>query len=312
METGLTTTTQPRLARIDQNPAAVYLAGLSEGSRRTMRHALDSVAAMIDPGADAMTLSWPALRYQHVAAIRSRLAEQYAPATVNKRLSAVRGVLKAAWRLGLMTAETYHRAVDVANVKGERLPAGRALSKGELAALFGACAADAVGVRDAAMLAVLYCGGLRRAELVALDFADFEPESGALDVRRGKRNKQRTVYVTNGALVALGRWLELRGAEPGALFCGVAQGGRLQRGRLTSQTVYDVLRKLATRAGLGHVTPHDLRRTFVGDLLDAGADLSTVQRLAGHADPNTTARYDRRPERAKADAAARLEAPFSP
>ena len=64
------------------------------------------------------------------------------------------------------------------------------------------------------------------------------------------------------------------------------------------------------RAGLEHVTPHDLRRSFVTHLLDAGNDLSVVRDLAGHADLQTTARYDRRGERAQEAAAATLAVPY--
>lgn len=59
------------------------------------------------------------------------MAEQFAPATTNKALSAVRGVLKAAWRLGLIDTDAYQRATDVDGVRGSRLPAGRALGSGE-------------------------------------------------------------------------------------------------------------------------------------------------------------------------------------
>lgn len=107
---------------------------------------------------DALTLPWPQLRYQHTQAVRRRLAERYHPATVNKSLAAVRGVLKEAWRIGFIQAADYHRAVALRGVSAHTLPLGRALSAGEIRALFVTCAADRspAGARDAAMLAVLY------------------------------------------------------------------------------------------------------------------------------------------------------------
>ena len=136
-----------------RNPAAVYLASLGAGSRRMMRRALDLVAEVASGGrADAETLPWHGLRYQHTAAIRAALADRFAPATTNKALAALRGVLREAWRLGLLSAEEHARAADLKGVKGVRLPAGRGLSAGEIRALFLACAADPVpeGARDAA------------------------------------------------------------------------------------------------------------------------------------------------------------------
>lgn len=299
----------------DRHPAAVYLARLAPGSRRTMREALDTIAALLTSGrCDAETINWAALRYQHTAATRAALAAKYKPATANKMLAALRGVLREAWRLGLVGAEEYHRAVDVPAVRGETLPSGRALGAGEVRALFGACRADKTpaGARDAALLAVLYGAGLRRSEAVALDVADYDPESGALSIRNGKGRKDRIAYATNGAAEALAAWLSHRGEVEGPLFVPVVRGGQVLRvDRLTGQAVLYVLRKRAKKAGVAHFSPHDMRRTYIGDLLDAGADISTVQQLAGHSNVGTTARYDRRGERAKRKASEMLHVPYA-
>lgn len=101
-----------------------------------------------------------------------------------------------------------------------------------------------------------------------------------------------------GALDALSDWLSARGMEPGPLFLPVNKAGKIGTKRLTNQAIYNMLRKRALEAGLTRFSPHDLRRTFVSDLLDAGADIATVAKMAGHASMQTTARYDRRPEEA--------------
>jgi site-specific recombinase XerD len=298
----------------DRNPALIYLAGLnSEQSRRTMCQALDAIATLVSDGrADILTLPWAALRFQHTAAIRAALAERYAPTTVNKMLAALRGVLKAAWRLGQMSAEDYQRATAVEGVRGETLPAGRAITPGELSALMDICTNDqsAAGARDAAMIALLYSCGLRRAEVVALDLEDYDAGAGTLTIR-GKGNKERLAHVVGGAADALADWLLIRGDEPGPLFWPVGKGKHLKHSeRLTTQAVYYILQERARQAGVKEVSPHDFRRTFVGDLLDAGADIAVVQKLAGHANVTTTARYDRRPEEARRKAAELLHVPY--
>ncbi len=296
----------------DRHPAAVYLARLAPGSRRTMRGALDTVASILTSGAaDALTLPWHLLRYQHTAAVRAALAERYAPATANKTLAALRGVLLEAWRLGLIPADEYHRAADLPAVRGSTLPSGRALTREELRALFAACAdGTPAGARDAALLAALYGGGLRRSEVVALTLADYEPHTGALTVRHGKGEKARIVYVTGGGGQALAAWCMTRGEAVGAFFCPVARNGAITVRAMTDQAVLAILTRRAATAGVAHFSPHDLRRTFISDLLDNGADIATVQKLAGHASVTTTGRYDRRGEAAKRKAAGLLDVPY--
>lgn len=295
------------------NPAAVFLARLSAGSRRTMGQALRTVAAIVaGEGADPLAVPWHALGYGHAQAIRAAVVARYSsPASANKHLAALRGVLREAWRLGLMSEEARKRASDFALVRGSRTLRGRALSAGEVRAIFAACdSASPLGARDAALLAVLYGCGLRRAEVAALQLAAFDAEAGTLRVL-GKGNKERISPVPAGARAHLARWLEVRGAEAGPLFVALHKSGAMlaEARAMTPQAVLVALRRIAAAAGVARFSPHDLRRSFVSDLLDAGADLSTVQGLAGHASPATTALYDRRGEHARRRASDLLHVP---
>ena len=101
--------------------------------------------------------------------------------------------------------------------------------------------------------------------------------------------------------------MEPRGDSAGPLFCPIDRRGNLRLGHtLSGEAIRQILSRRTRASGLPAISPHDLRRTYAGDLLDAGADLPAVQQLMGHASPSTTSRYDRRGDRARRSAAERL------
>jgi len=330
-----------------RTPAGAYLARLGPSSRRVMHASLVTLAHLSGVGRIAsidtmqqwpFIYPWHRLRYAHTLALRERLQQPIfrprapgargrppvdvlAPATIQRHLAALTGVLKECWRLELMGVEDYHRAIDLPPVRGERAPAGRALTPGEIHALLATCAADPrpIGRRDQAVIAILYGGGLRRSEVTALELGDYDPASGAVTIRAAKGNKDRTAYLPCGARETLAVWLRLRASAPQPqlrpdqpqrpLF--VSFHNEAMTGRpFDEESLHAMLAQRCLQAGVAPCRPHDLRRTFIGDLLTAGVDIAIVQRLVGHADPGTTTRYDRRPDAAKARAVERLHVPF--
>lgn len=301
----------PGRLRADQNPVRVYLMSLSAAKARpTMEYALRRAAKILVPEArrpEIEQLPWHELRYQHIEALRTALKDGGSAATANLVLTAVRQVLLRCRRLGLMSPDDYAQAVDVRSVKGVRLPAGRALSNEEKDKLRAACdESTSIGVRDRAALELLFMLGPRRSELASMRLESFDPERTKVRIL-GKHNKEREVPLNDEARAVLDRWLELRGTEPGPLFCRISRGGHLLRDRtLSPQFVYVLSQRLADVAGVSAFSPHDCRRTFITDLLDADVDIATVSDLAGHNQIQTTKKYDRRGDKRKKAAVDRL------
>jgi len=212
-----------------------------------------------------------------------------------------------------MSGNDLERACDIAPVRGQTLPKGRSLETGEMRALFEACARDRgpSGRRDAALLAIAYGGGLRRTEIANLMLEHFNTDTGELKIIHGKGNKERNVYLPGAAKEAVVAWLAARGPEPGALFVPIAKGSKVIIRKMSDQAIYNVLLKRQKAAKIKAFSPHDMRRSFASDLLDAGGDVVTVQRLMGHSSPSTTAKYDRRGERTKMRAAGLLFVPYT-
>lgn len=299
-----------------RSPIASYLTSLGRGGRPTQLSALRRIAAFFWGDAARTQLErapWHELEYVHVQAFRTWMIDHNAaPETTRRHLSALRRVLRECLRLGLMGYEHYQRAIDVPPVRGSRAERGRELTHGELRALFAAARAQRgeEAARNAAVLGLLYGAGLRRAEVVALNYESLAVDAATVRVI-GKGNKERVIPLPVGARAAVCAYLDVRGRAPGPLFHPTRWGHELKRTRrLTDDAVASLLETLATLAGVARFTAHDLRRTFVGDLLDAGADLATVQKMAGHCKPETTARYDRRGFRTRVRAAAMLSVPY--
>ncbi|WP_327147410.1 site-specific tyrosine recombinase XerD [Nocardia sp. NBC_01329] len=226
-----------------------------------------------------------------------------APSSVARALIAVRGLHRFAAAEGLTSADVAH-AVKPPTV-GQRLPKAlpveqvlRLLDAADAGAGTGGEAA-ARGLRDRALLELLYSTGARISETVGLDIDDLDLGDRAV-VLRGKGGKQRIVPVGRPASAAVDAYL-VRGRPvlaararagrytPGAaaaLFLNV-RGGRLSR-----QGAWQVLQRAAEYAGItAAVSPHTLRHSFATHLLDGGADVRVVQELLGHASVTTTQIY---------------------
>lgn len=303
----------PMPDRVDQHPAGAYLIGTqTTTSRRTARSALNTIVQLLGEE-DIRSTPWHKLDYGEMNVLRTIVADNYAPATANKLLSIVRGVLREAWKLGMMDTDTYKRAVSVPHVPGTRLPAGRALEAAEVRALFDACAQRGPqAARDAALLAILLGCGLRRGEASALDLDDLDRTQLTLRVI-GKGNRERLAHMNGGVHTAVNAWLQFRGNAAGPLLYAVnSTGNRVIARRLQTESMRLILQRRGRQAGIRSCTPHDLRRTFITNLLDAGNDIAVASRMAGHQNISTTTRYDRRDESTNRDAAATVHVPYQP
>lgn len=216
----------------------------------------------------------------------------YAKASVARRLSELRSFGRFLVREDVLPSNPF-RVVSSPKVP-KYLPAP--LSVAETVALLSAPdTATPQGLRDRAILEVLYGGGLRVSELAGLNLSSIEWRREELLIL-GKGAKERIALLGNPAMAALRAYVD--GGRPGFLAQGAQGQARnalfLNRfgGRLTTRSVMSILSKYRRVAGLKkRATPHTLRHTFATHLLDGGADLRSVQELLGHARLATTQVY---------------------
>ena len=224
----------------------------------------------------------------HVREFLQWLRTSRSPSTVARKLAAVRGLFK--FLEGQQVISRSPTAFIETPRLWRRLP--QTLSVPEIEQLLGSVSAEGLGLRDLAILELLYGTGLRVSELVSLESANMNVEAGFLRCI-GKGNKERIVPLGRRATEALVRYMNterprLVARHPESQTVFVNRRGQ----RLTRQRVWQLLRHYA-KAGLiaKAIGPHTLRHSFATHLLERGADLRTVQELLGHASVSTTQRY---------------------
>lgn len=220
---------------------------------------------------------------------RNALEARLAPATVARRLSALRALVDLARLFGVVPWQLQIRDPERQPYRDVRGP-GR---DGFVALLAAAQAQRSPRLeRDVAILRLLYDLALRRGEVVGIDVGDVE-DDGVWVRRKRKREKVRlTLPPPTAAAVRV--WLAVRGelAEP-AVFLNFHHNPAIGGRRLTGRGVARIVAELGQKAGLGHVRPHGLRHAAITEALDrTGGDLRQVQKFSGHANVQTLLIYD--------------------
>lgn len=300
---------------LTESPAFVYIAKLdSVKSRRVQTSALRQILKLIFQQEvevserDIFTFKWHELRRQHVVVIRAELSEDLSPRTVNRYLSALRGVLYECWTMDLIDSDTYAKATDIKNIKVDDAGVQKHfVTDAEFNAMLEVCYDEyaeghPAGVRDMGMLIAMYLGALRRSEVIGLELKHYDSKDQRLDIMMGKGNKSRSVYIEKNGVKILDEWKRVRGNTEGRLFCPIGKNRVPALDKvLSSDSLYQMVIKREKQAGLvaedGSVlfSPHDLRRTAITRALQSGAvDGLTVKNWAGHSSMDTTSKYDLR------------------
>jgi integrase/recombinase XerD len=218
------------------------------------------------------------------------------PRSTARHLSSVRGLCKFLIREGVLRSDPTELAARPRF--GRKLP--RALGEQEMLELIEAPSPDTLrGLRDRAMLSLMYAAGLRVSELVSLTLGDVDRARGIVSAL-GKGKKRRLVPLGEVALEHLTQYLDAREAEAQGKPAHLGKPSKQvpflfpspRGGKLTRQAFWKIVGRTARGAGIrGHVHPHQLRHSFATHLLSGGADLRSVQTLLGHANIATTEIY---------------------
>jgi integrase/recombinase XerC len=239
-----------------------------------------------------------AIDHHRIHAFLSALHREHKKSSIGRKLSAIKSFFRFLLREGLVAQDP---TLHIGSPKQEQpLPAH--LTVDDMFRLLEAPARETpAGVRDQAILEVLYSCGLRVSELAALNWGDIDPTLEVVRVR-GKGNKERIVPIGKKALDALARYhlqlpLLIVPKNRGKTAVGGASSASpvfLNRrgGRLTTRSIARLVTHYAQACGIAlQTSPHALRHSFATHLLDAGADLRAIQELLGHASLSTTQRY---------------------
>ncbi|MCK1785818.1 tyrosine-type recombinase/integrase [Pseudomonas sp. TNT11] len=303
------------MTELIRNPLTLYLTRLAPSSQLTMRYVLQDAADRLGfEDINLEDIDWHLLQPEQVIALVAALREDgYAPNTSSLYVNAVRGVMNEAWRMSLISQEHLLKMRTVKAAPGTRLSQGRNLRRTLIREMMDVCAADPrpQGLRDAAVIGILYGSGMRKSESVNLDLAQINFDERSLRVI-GKGNKELIKYAPGWAFAKLQAWLEFRREQlkegeqdDSFLFNRIRRGSHITRERITKHAIYYIARQRGQQVGV-KIMPHDFRRSFITRVIEEH-DLSIAQKLAHHTNIQTTANYDVRDDNERRRAVERFD-----
>jgi integrase/recombinase XerC len=219
---------------------------------------------------------------------RANLLERgLSPATVNRRLAALRSLVKLARTLGMVPW-----SLELAGVASAKYRETKGPGRAGFRTLLDLTEKDATpkGLRDRLVLRLLWDLALRREEVVSLDVANVDLVAGTVSILGKGRRERETLTLPTTTVAALRTWLAVRGATPGPLVVNVDR--RTKGERLTGAGLYHLVQALGRRAGLT-VRPHGVRHAAITEALEkTGGNVRAVQRFSRHRDLRTLTTYD--------------------
>jgi len=304
----------PAALQLLQAPVALYLQQLAASSRQTMRYVLQDAADRL--GVDDVAIEefpWHQLQPGHITALVAALrTDGYAPNTSSLYVNAIRGVMNQAWQQSLITQDQLLKIRAVKAGGGSRLIKGRNLRRTLIRELMDVCAADPrpQGLRDAAIIAILYGSGMRKSESVNMDLRQVNMAERSLQVL-GKGNKELIKFAPAWAFEKLQVWLDFRReqlpegvSDDTFLFNRIRRGSHITRERITKHAIYYIAKQRGKQVGVD-IMPHDFRRSFITRVIEE-YDVSIAQKLAHHANIATTVSYDMRDDNERRNATDRF------
>lgn len=298
-ESSLSVAPASALAPIESGDELVreFFAGLSEKTQRAYAHDLGQLAAFADLGStgelaervlggDARAANLLAKRWRD-----SMTGRGLAPATVNRRLSSLRALVRLGRQAGWCSWAVEVRGVPHESYRDTRGPTPWAVGK-----LFAYLEREAreggqKGVRDLALVALLYTTAIRRAEAATLDLEHWEPGVRRLWVLRKRARERVALTVPTSTTRRLEAWVRVRGDAPGGLFCRVPVPPTPKQ--LHPDSITDLVGSLGEAAGFDGLSPHGFRHAAITAALEAtGGDVRKVRKFSGHRNVEVLLKYD--------------------
>lgn len=273
------------------HPVTLYLLNLrSQHSARTQFSKLKNAVAYFGYD-DPYSAEWEKFKRENFLWLRqSLLSEGKKSNTINATMSAIKGVLYEFLVKKMIGSDDYFLIKSIKSLSRNDVSRGTAIPIEDLRKMFKRPSSP-IEARNNLVIALIYGCGLRRSESVKIDLSDiFKQGDGVFLKIKGKGAKNRNVPVHPAIVAYLDLWIkDYIVDKKGPLLVRIRKGDDVTGVRLTDQAIYNIIKERAVNPD---IAPHDLRRSFISNLLDEGAGIETVSELVGHESTDTTKGYD--------------------